>query len=907
MTGDTLVATADGWQRIDSLVGRSARIIGADGQPHLVTRIFPTGRKPIVRLRTRAGYEVQITEDHKVLTVDRGDVAVRDLRPSDRIYLQGGGFGRRALEPGLALGIGVAVGDGCLTRSDHRWTRAAHRHPRHARRRGGGAGRRRQRGESSRRSALKAVGSVGRNRRGLRDPRRYGGSARLWLPARGGRVPSARRPRRGLRGQAVHRQPCSSWTGPPSPRCSAGSSPRTGRSRTTARSRSTWRSTRPRRIPASGPALAARLRHQVRSSTGTAAARPRRRFSPTAKAGRREYPVGAHVLAADQPLLALRLRAGDRLPSRESEGRPPSLELNARDRHLPRRAHRRGGFGRDRSARPTSMTSPRTPPITSWRAASSSTTAPSTCSSTTPPATWPRSTWSSSCGPTAPSTWRLSARLRLWTLVLEISVLMAAYPSRADRRAELALPHARPRLRQHGHGADARRASPTTRPRRWPSAARSRRSCTARLRHLGGDRQRSWARSPAMRRNREAMLRVMRNHRRAAYNAAPVGVRGPHHQAPGHRSLALPEPDLVQAARETWDRALTLGETLRIPERPGHRARAHRHHRPGDGLRHHRDRAGLRPGEVQEAGGRRLLQDHQPEHPAGAARAGLPRRRRSTTSWPTAWDARRCAGRRTSIPQSLRAKGFDEEGLARVEDELEGAFDLTFAFNAWTLGEGYVQQRLGINEARLAELECQSAARARVHRGGDRGRQRLRLRHHDGRRRPASQDRAPPRLRLRQPLRQEGAALHRGGRPYPHDGGGPALPVRRHQQDHQHARGRHHRGRQAGLSRLVAEHAQGGGAVPRRLQALPAAQLHHRRGGRRGRRRGGGGGEDDGEGDHQVHPRAAPAARPARRLYPEGGGRRPQGLPPHRGTTRTARWARSSSTCTRKAPPSAAS
>ena len=49
--------------------------------------------------------------------MDRGDVAVRDLPPSDRVYLQGGGFGRRVLDPDLALGIGVAVGDGCLTRS----------------------------------------------------------------------------------------------------------------------------------------------------------------------------------------------------------------------------------------------------------------------------------------------------------------------------------------------------------------------------------------------------------------------------------------------------------------------------------------------------------------------------------------------------------------------------------------------------------------------------------------------------------------------------------------------------------------------------------------------------------------------------------------------------------------------
>ena len=68
-----------------------------------------------------------------------------------------------------------------------------------------------------------------------------------------------------------------------------------------------------------------------------------------------------------------------------------------------------------------------------------------------------------------------------------------------------------------------------------------------------------------------------------------------------------------------------------------------------------------------------------------------------------------CVGRKTLRgaphinPETLRAKGFDDEGLARVEAELEGAFDLTFAFNAWTLGEGYVQQRLGLNEARLAE------------------------------------------------------------------------------------------------------------------------------------------------------------------------------------------------------------
>src|SRR5262245_24844160 len=117
VTGDTLVATLEGWRRIDELVGRSARIIGADGLPHLVTRVFPTGRKPIFTLTTSAGYRVRITSDHRVLTPQRGDVAVKDLTTADRVVLQGPSFGRTTLPENLGLGIGIAVGDGCLTHS----------------------------------------------------------------------------------------------------------------------------------------------------------------------------------------------------------------------------------------------------------------------------------------------------------------------------------------------------------------------------------------------------------------------------------------------------------------------------------------------------------------------------------------------------------------------------------------------------------------------------------------------------------------------------------------------------------------------------------------------------------------------------------------------------------------------
>ena len=60
---------------------------------------------------------------------------------------------------------------------------------------------------------------------------------------------------------------------------------------------------------------------------------------------------------------------------------------------------------------------------------------------------------------------------RLWTVVLEISVLMAQFP-RAGSPSSPTLPHAGPGLRQSRRAADGVRASPTTAPKAAPSAAR---------------------------------------------------------------------------------------------------------------------------------------------------------------------------------------------------------------------------------------------------------------------------------------------------------------------------------------------------------------------------------------------------------------------------------------------------
>ncbi len=115
VTGDTLVATVDGLQRIDELVGKAAFVVGADNKPHFVNRIFPTGTKSVYTLRTRSGYQLRVTADHKILTEERGDVAVRDLIIGERIMLGSSGFGARTLEPSVAESIGLMIGDGSVS------------------------------------------------------------------------------------------------------------------------------------------------------------------------------------------------------------------------------------------------------------------------------------------------------------------------------------------------------------------------------------------------------------------------------------------------------------------------------------------------------------------------------------------------------------------------------------------------------------------------------------------------------------------------------------------------------------------------------------------------------------------------------------------------------------------------
>ncbi len=112
VTGDTLVATEDGLQRIDSLVGELPRVVGLDGELHRTARVIETGVRPVYRLHTESGYELKLTADHRVWTIEHGDVPAGELRRGDTVQLMGSPFGSETLRPGEAWLLGGKMARG---------------------------------------------------------------------------------------------------------------------------------------------------------------------------------------------------------------------------------------------------------------------------------------------------------------------------------------------------------------------------------------------------------------------------------------------------------------------------------------------------------------------------------------------------------------------------------------------------------------------------------------------------------------------------------------------------------------------------------------------------------------------------------------------------------------------------
>jgi ribonucleoside-diphosphate reductase alpha chain len=148
--------------------------------------------------------------------------------------------------------------------------------------------------------------------------------------------------------------------------------------------------------------------------------------------------------------------------------------------------------------------------------------------------------------------------IRLWTVVLEISVLMAQFPSEAI--AQLSYDFRTLGLGYANLGAMLMRLGipyDSVEGTQW---------CGALTAILTGDAYAASAEMaaelgpfPKYEPNRAAMLRVIRNHRRAAYNAPDSEYESLSVRPQGLHGQGVPK-SILDAARESWDRALLLGE-----------------------------------------------------------------------------------------------------------------------------------------------------------------------------------------------------------------------------------------------------------------------------------------------------------------------------------------------------------
>jgi ribonucleoside-diphosphate reductase alpha chain len=112
-------------------------------------------------------------------------------------------------------------------------------------------------------------------------------------------------------------------------------------------------------------------------------------------------------------------------------------------------------------------------------------------------------------------------------------------------------------------------------------------------------------------------------------------------------------------------------------------------------LRHDRDRARFRAGQIQKlAGGGyfKIINRAVPQalRALGCDAAEIAAIRRYALGRGT------LEGAPGINHQSLREKGFDDRALTAIEAALTSAFDIKFVFNKWTLGEEFCIEGLGI-------------------------------------------------------------------------------------------------------------------------------------------------------------------------------------------------------------------
>ncbi|GGL92935.1 ribonucleotide-diphosphate reductase subunit alpha [Pseudooceanicola nanhaiensis] len=287
---------------------------------------------------------------------------------------------------------------------------------------------------------------------------------------------------------------------------------------------------------------------------------------------------------------------------------------------------------------------------------------------------------------------------RLWTVTLEISVTMAQFPSKEIaqlsydfRTLGLGYANIGGLLMNMGYGYDS---------------PEGRALCGALTAIMTGV---SYATSAEMAgelgafsgyaRNAEHMLRVMRNHRNAAYG-----------NAEGYEKLAItpvpldhgncPDETLVQLAMSAWDEALALGE------KHGYRNAQSTVIAPTGtiGLVMDCDTTGIEPDfalvKFKKLAGGGYWKIINRSVPAALENLGY-----GSTQIDDIIAYAVGHGTLADAPglnhAALVGHGFGAAELEKVEGALASAFDIRFVFNQWTLGEEFCTRTLGIPAAKL--------------------------------------------------------------------------------------------------------------------------------------------------------------------------------------------------------------
>ncbi|MDF1565218.1 MAG: vitamin B12-dependent ribonucleotide reductase [Deltaproteobacteria bacterium] len=284
--------------------------------------------------------------------------------------------------------------------------------------------------------------------------------------------------------------------------------------------------------------------------------------------------------------------------------------------------------------------------------------------------------------------------IQIWTVVLEVSVLMAQYPSKeiAQRSYEyrtlgLGFANLGAMLMRLGIPYDSREG------RAWCGAISS---------ILTGHAYATSARMaaehgpfPRYERNAAEVLRVLKNHKRAAYDA-PVDAYEDLEVTPvGLDAGACPD-SLTKAARSAWDLAVDLAT-----EHGVRNAQTTVIAPTGTiGLLMDCDTTGIEPDfalvKFKKLAGGGYFKIINQSVPAALARLGYdPREVDAIVAYVKG------AGSLKGAPgvnhEALKERGFQESDLRKVDQAVASAFDLSFAFNRWTLGDELLKERLDID------------------------------------------------------------------------------------------------------------------------------------------------------------------------------------------------------------------